>query len=131
GATVGRPTSDDVIALRNQYRSERFAPDCVKIFLDGVPTDSHTAAMLEDYMPVEGREGRSKGILMVDPAELNAAVTAFDAAGLTVKFHAAGDAAVRTALDAIAVARKANGMSGQRHSVGHITFADLSDLKRA
>lgn len=131
GATVGRPTSDDVIALRNQYRSERFAPDCVKIFLDGVPTDSHTAAMLEDYMPVEGREGRSKGILMVDPAELNAAVTAFDAAGLTVKFHAAGDAAVRTGLDAIAAARKANGMSGQRHSVGHITFADLSDLKRA
>lgn len=131
GATVGRPTSDDVIAVRNQYRSERFAPDCVKIFLDGVPTDSHTAAMLDDYMPVEGREGRSKGILMVEPEELNAAVIAFDAAGLTVKFHAAGDAAVRTGLDAIAAARKANGMSGQRHSVGHITFAELSDLKRA
>lgn len=131
GATVGMPTADDVIAIRNRYRSARFDPDCIKIFMDGVPTDSHTAAMLDDYMPVEGREGRSKGILMVEQEKLNAAVTAFDAQGFTVKFHAAGDGAVRSALDAIEAARKANGMGGRRHSVGHITFAHPDDLKRA
>ena len=42
-----------------------------------------------------------------------------DAMSLTVKFHSAGDAAVRQGLDAIEAARKNNGFSGQYHNTGH------------
>ena len=41
-----------VIESRNRYARPLVSPDCVKIFLDGVPTDGHTAAMLEPYADV-------------------------------------------------------------------------------
>ena len=55
----------------------------------------------------------------------------FDTRGLTVKFHAAGDAAVRAGLDAIEAARAANGFSGLLHDVGHNSFVQMSDIGRA
>ncbi len=58
-------------------------------------------------------------------------VTHFDAMGMTVKFHAAGDAAVREALDAIEAARKTNGYSGLLHDPGHNSFVHIEDVKRA
>ena len=58
----------------------------------------------------------------VKQEDLEAAVTRFDNMGLTVKFHAAGDAAVRGRdSNAIAAARKTNGFSAQMHNVGHRT----------
>jgi len=124
----------DVIANRKQYERDRLALDCVKIFLDGVPTDSHTAAMLEPYAGTvaERDDDASRyGLLLVEQSVTNEAVTRFDKEGLTIKFHAAGDAAVRSGLDAIEAARKANGMSPQRHNVGHCTFVASEDLARA
>ena len=91
------PSAEAVIAARNRYARDRLATDCVKIFLDGVPTDSHTAAMLQPYHDaIEGRtdEAGRMGMLMVEQKALDEAVTRFDRMGLTVKFHAAGDAAV-------------------------------------
>jgi predicted amidohydrolase YtcJ len=126
--------AERAIATRNLYARPKVAPDCVKIFLDGVPTDGHTAAMLEPYADtVAGRDDAAgrKGILLVEQPVLDAAVTRFDAMGLTVKFHAAGDAAVRAGLDAIAAARRANGFTGQMHNVGHCTFVAAEDLTRA
>jgi len=122
-----------LIANRQTYARERFSPSCIKIILDGVPTDSHTAAMLADYVPIPGRneEGRTRGLLFVDPADLNVMLTRFDSMGMTVKMHAAGDAAVREGLDAIEAARKANGFSGLLHNVGHNSFVDMADIKRA
>jgi predicted amidohydrolase YtcJ len=130
----GEESGEAMIAARNRYSRERLSLDCVKIFLDGVPTDSHTAAMLDPYMgTVSGREDEAsrKGMLMVKQDVLDAAVTRFDRMGLTVKFHAAGDAAVRAGLNAIEAARKANGFSGQMHDVGHCTFVSKEDLPRA
>jgi predicted amidohydrolase YtcJ len=130
----GSEEADEVIAMRNLYARARVAPDCVKIFLDGVPTDSHTAAMLEPYtgaLPGRDDEASRRGMLLVKQDVLNEAVTRFDRMGLTVKFHAAGDAAVRAGLDAIAAARRANGFSGQMHNVGHCTFVAKEDIARA
>ncbi|MEJ1962722.1 MAG: amidohydrolase [Gammaproteobacteria bacterium] len=130
----GSQTFDSVVAARNLYARDRLSPDCIKIFLDGVPTDSHTAAMLEPYEgTVAGRadEASQRGILMVEQQALNAAVARFDRMGLAVKFHAAGDAAVRAGLNAIEAARKENGYSGRLHDVGHCTFVAKSDLQRA
>jgi predicted amidohydrolase YtcJ len=70
-------------------------------------------------------------MLLVDQPALNEAVTRFDRMGLTVKFHAAGDAAVRAGLNAIEAARKANGFSGLMHNVGHCTFVSKEDIARA
>jgi len=130
----GNAESERAIAQRNLYARTNVSPSCVKIFLDGVPTDSHTAAMLEPYADtLKNRNDRAAlyGLLLVKPDVLNAAVTRFDRMGLTVKFHAAGDAAVREGLDAISAARKANGFSGLMHNVGHCTFVAKDDIARA
>ena len=122
----GRP---EYIEMRNLYARERFSPTCIKMFLDGVPTDGHTAAMLDPYEHTQGMDAqRARGLLLVPPATLNAAVIDFDRLGFTVKFHAAGDGAVRAGLDAIAAARKANGFSGLLHEVGHDSFVEMSDI---
>lgn len=124
----------EVIERRNFFAAGRVVPDGVKMFLDGVPTDGHTAAMLEPYADTAG--GRDDhagqhGILQIPPAVLNEAVAGFDRMGLTVKFHAAGDAAVRAALDAIGFAREQNGFGPQMHNIGHCTFVAKEDIQRA
>ncbi len=131
---AGSDEAEAAIATRNLYARPRVAPDCVKIFLDGVPTDGHTAAMLEPYAgTIAGRDDDAArlGLLLVKPDALNAVVTRFDDLGLTVKFHAAGDAAVRAGLDAIEAARRQNGFSGLMHNVGHCTFVAPTDIARA
>lgn len=122
----------DYIKLRNLYERERLSPTCIKLALDGVPTDGHTAAMLEPYENTGGLDdARAKGILMVPAEELNALVTQWDKWGFSVKLHTAGDGAVRAGLDAIAAARKTNGFSGQLHEVAHNSFVHMNDIRRA
>ena len=122
----------DYIALRNLYARERFAPSCIKMFLDGVPTDAHTAAMVEQYADTTNpNDPRAKGLLLIPQEQLNEALVRFDAQGFTVKMHAAGDGAVRAGLDAIAAARKTNGFSGLLHEVAHDSFVQVSDIERA
>ena len=129
----GVEQAEALIAARRQHERALLTLDCVKIFLDGVPTDSHTAAMLEPYEgTIEGRddEASRRGLLLVAPEVLNQAVARFDKQGLRVKFHAAGDASVRAGLDAIAYARQQNGMGGPRHDVGHCTYVAPEDMPR-
>jgi predicted amidohydrolase YtcJ len=130
----GNAADEAVIMSRNFYARDRVAPVCVKAILDGVPTDSHTAAMVEPYgSEMEGRsdDAARYGLLLVEPAVLNEAVTRFDRMGLAMKFHAAGDAAVRAGLNAIEAARKSNGFSGLLHDVAHCTFVHEDDVGRA
>ena len=129
----GRPgATPDHVAQRNLYARERLSPTCIKLALDGVPTDGHTAAMVEPYEHTEGLDGdRAKGLLTVPAQTLNTLVSELDALGFTVKMHAAGDGAVRAGLDAIEAARKANGFSGQLHEVAHNSFVQMSDIRRA
>ncbi len=117
---------ESFIAARRTYAGPRFSTDCVKIILDGVPTESHTAAMLEPY-----EDSKKKGLLMIPQDVLERAVTRFDRQGLHIKFHAAGDAAVRAAIDAVATAREINGFGGSMHDVGHNSFVNLADIPRA
>ncbi len=130
----GNTEDEAVIMTRNLYARDRVAPVCVKMILDGVPTDSHTAAMLEPYgSKIEGRtdDAARYGMLLVEQKVLNEAVTRFDDMGLAVKFHAAGDGAVHAGLNAIEAARKANGFSGLLHDVAHCTFVAKADVGRA
>jgi len=131
-ADVNR-VSETLIAERASYDQARFSANCVKIFLDGVPTESHTGAMLEPYEDAGMDESDSrpkKGLLLIPQDTLNEAVARFDRQGLLIKFHAAGDAAVRSAIDAVTAARKTNGFGGPMHHVGHSTFVDMADIPR-
>jgi predicted amidohydrolase YtcJ len=123
------PYFDEVIAKRDRYARPRFHPSCVKVFVDGVPTEGRTAAMLAPYAGGDPK-APPLGLLLVEPKALNAAVARWDALGLTALFHAAGDGAVRASLDSIEYARRLNGPHGPRHQVGHATFIAREDFAR-
>jgi predicted amidohydrolase YtcJ len=126
----GNSELDATIADILKYTRERFKPTCIKVFADGVPTDSHTGAMLQAYQAGQPN-APAKGLLLFDPEALNPQMAKWDKLGLTVLFHAAGDWAVRASLDAVDYARKQNGYGGPMHQVGHLTFVDPADLPRA
>lgn len=134
---VPRPSKSDplpevsqYIAMRDRYRSANVNSSGIKIFLDGVPTASRTAAMLDPYVPEHGEHEPNYGQLHVEPQHLADTVTAYDKAGFTVKIHAAGDRSIRVALDAIEQARKQNGYSGLRHELAHAEFIHPADIAR-
>ena len=86
--------------------------------------------MLEPYLDARGRPGRNRGPAYFEQGNLNRIVTAADAAGLTVHIHAIGDRAVRSALDAIAAAGRANGFTDNRHQIAHLELIDPADFPR-
>ncbi|MDC8830249.1 amidohydrolase [Alteromonas gilva] len=127
---------DDALAKmrvnRNKFARDNIKPDCIKLALDGVPTDGHTAAMLEPYQGAHNDAGHGdKGITMIPQEKLNRILVKADNSGFTVKMHAAGDAAVRSAMDGIAATRKANGFSGNLHDIAHNSFVNMDDINRA
>jgi predicted amidohydrolase YtcJ len=127
----GHEESMALLRDRNFYAKGRFSPRCVKIVLDGVPTESHTAAMLAPYADSRHGGHSDTGLLMVPQDVLNQAVAEFDREGLLIKFHAAGDGAVRAAVDSVAYAREVNGTGGLMHDVGHNSFVDPAEFPRA
>lgn len=117
----------DQIDRLEEWRSQGacgYRPTAVKMMLDGV-VENFTASMLEPYAQVGGT-----GIDMIDPAELKRIVTRLDAAGFQCHFHAIGDAAVRSGLDAVEAARMTNGWSDLRHSISHIQVIHPADIGR-
>ncbi len=136
GCIVWGPNSENsegLIAERQAWAGGRLQLDCVKMFLDGVPLEGHTAAMLAPYQRAEGASefvGPDAGLKLIPEAKLFPAVAAFDRQGLLVKFHAAGDGSVREAADAIAYARHVNGGAGPHHEIAHNTFVDPADVPR-
>lgn len=112
-------------SLRDQYTKGRVRATTVKIMQDGV-MENYTAAMLEPYLG----QGGKRGIPMVEPQALKAAVAALDAADFQVHFHAIGDAAIRQSLDAVEEALTQNGNRGNRHHISHLELIDPEDIPR-
>ncbi|HEX6230388.1 MAG TPA: amidohydrolase family protein [Actinomycetota bacterium] len=125
----GSEQIDDLLGDRERGRAGRFAATAVKIMQDGV-VENFTAATLTPYLDAQGRETGNRGKSFVDPEELGRAVTRLDAEGFQVHFHALADRAVREALDAIEVARDANGPSDLRHHLAHIQVLHPDDRPR-
>jgi predicted amidohydrolase YtcJ len=119
----------DLLERRRQGAGGRFQATAVKMMLDGV-AETHTAAMLEPYLEHDGCVGEETGLDLIDPDELPRFVTALDAEGFQVHFHALGDRAVRNALDAVEAAQGANGRSGRRHHLAHLQVVHPDDLAR-
>jgi predicted amidohydrolase YtcJ len=120
----------DFLAERREVAGpSRFRATSVKIMQDGV-CENHTAAMLTPYLGGHGHPAGSMGTSFFGPEELKEAVTAIDARGFQVHFHAIGDRAVREALDAVAAARAANGPAAARHHIAHLQVVHPDDLPR-
>ncbi|MBA8824591.1 hypothetical protein FHX42_001938 [Saccharopolyspora lacisalsi] len=97
----------------------------VKFFVDGV-VENRTAALLEPYADTSC--GHGQPVWSAD--ELARAATAFDADGFQLHFHAIGDAAVRVALDAVAVTERVNPSRDRRPVIAHAQLVDAADLAR-
>lgn len=97
----------------------------VKFFTDGI-VESGTALLLAEYCD----SPHDLGLAVWEPAELLAAVTAFDAGGFQVHIHAVGDGGVRMALDAIEHARRNNRPWSRRPVVSHLQLISDEDLPR-
>jgi predicted amidohydrolase YtcJ len=116
---------EEVLTNRHQYESEHVKNSAIKIFVDGV-LEGETAAILDPYIGMQGNRGE----LILEPEELNAAVTRFDAMGMQVHMHAIGDRAVRAGLDAIEAAQRENGRLDNRHHISHLQMINVDDIDR-
>jgi predicted amidohydrolase YtcJ len=119
---------DELLALREQYRSRHLLPDAAKIMLDGVPP-ARTAAMLEPYLPDAARGCCYCGSTTMTVPQVARALADCEKRGIRVKIHCAGDGAVRAALDAIDVLRSFNG-PGLMHHIAHASFIAEEDVPR-
>jgi len=111
-------------ALGARWSGPLLRTGIAKGMLDGT-VDAATAAMLEPYAIGEGR-----GLPRWTAADLNDAVSRYDAAGIQVELHAIGDLAVRMALDAFEEAAQRNGPRDRRHRVEHLEVPHPDDLPR-
>ena len=122
---MGLEQIEDFKRLRKEYSSGNVVAGTVKIMQDGV-MENYTAAMSEPYYV----DGSPTGIPMVEPTFLKEVVTALDAEGFQVHFHAIGDAAITHCLDAVAAAIGVNGNSHRRHHISHLQAIHPNDLSR-
>jgi len=117
----------DLVNRRKAFAGTSVAADCVKIVLDGA-YGSHTVALLEPYSDEPEKFGH--GQLFLAPGRLGRVVAHLDAEGFQVHVHALGDGAVRASLDALAEARRVNGVRDSRHMLAHLAIIDPADLPR-
>ena len=119
----------EVVAAGEAATHGRLAAKSVKFFVDGI-IENGTALMTEPYLAVDGGATNNRGLPMVDPDVMIAAVVELDRLGWQCHFHAIGDGAVRLALDAIEAARRRNGAGDGRHHIAHLEVINPADLAR-
>ena len=112
--------------IREQQPQNHVRTSTVKIMQDGV-IEVHTAALLEPY---SDRKDGHRGELFNSPDQLNQTVNRLDKAGFQIHFHAIGDNAIRTSLDALEQARKTNSKPDNRHHISHLQQFNPADMPR-
>jgi predicted amidohydrolase YtcJ len=129
---VSSPLTEDVLdrleAIRTKYSDDPlFKTGPLKIWLDGT-VDSQTAAMLAPY----ATRSEISAAPTITADDLNRMIRLADAREWQVMTHAAGDRAVRMALDAYQHAARANltPARGRRHRIEHAENVDPADLRR-
>ena len=125
----GAEQIDELVERRARTASSRYRPTSVKLMQDGV-LENGTGAVLEPYLDRDGRPTTNRGLSMIDPDALGDAVARLDALGFQAHVHAIGERAVREALDAVEVARRANGPTDTRPHIAHIQVIHPDDIGR-
>ena len=118
---------DELRTRREAARDGDFRATSVKIMVDGV-CETFTAAMSRAYLGQTG-SGDHRGTLFLEPDELVDSVRRLDDDDFQVHFHAIGDRAVSSALDAIE-ALDPGRRRRNRHHLAHLQFVAPSDLGR-
>jgi predicted amidohydrolase YtcJ len=118
----------DLVA-RRERSAPGFRPTSVKLMLDGV-AENFTASVLDPYLDDKGDITTNRGIDFIDPDDLREIVTILDRHDFQCHFHAVGDGAVHSALNAIEAALEENGASMNRHHIAHIQFVYPDDVPR-
>jgi predicted amidohydrolase YtcJ len=121
-----------LLARRERAAVGTFRATSVKMMLDGV-CETLTAAMTEPYAgQPPGRT--SRGDLFVPPEDAAEATRLLSREGFQVHFHAIGDRAVHTALNAVTsaahVAPPGARSADLRHHIAHLQFIRPEDLDR-
>ncbi|MDQ1074923.1 MULTISPECIES: amidohydrolase [Microbacterium] len=117
---------EDLCATRDRLaRGGRIDGGTVKVMVDGM-VENRTAAMLD---PFEGHS-HDRGVQFIPQEDLDELSVALDAAGFQIHFHAVGDGAVRSCLDALAIVRQRRGASPHRHHIAHLDIVDDADIPR-
>jgi hypothetical protein len=116
---------EQLLEMRSEPEGS-YRPLTVKLMLDGV-IENHTASMLEPYV---GGDESNTGIDFIAPQELDQIVIHLDSLGFSCHFHAIGDAAVRSALNAVEAAQASNGRGRNRHHIAHIQVVHPDDIPR-
>ncbi len=111
-----------------QFSAGQFRATTVKLMLDGV-CETFTAAMSAPYLDRHGHPTGHQGRLFIDPETLRSAASRLGAAGFQLHFHAIGDRAVSTALDAIEALPEAQRQAA-RHHLAHLQFIAPRDMGR-
>lgn len=112
-------------AWRAAHRGPDFHLNAAKVFMDG-GLENRTAAMLAPYADRLGGNAPT----MFTPDQIAALFPALDALRFQIHVHCIGDAAVRTTLDGIETARKANGFWPALHQIAHCEVVHPDDLPR-
>jgi predicted amidohydrolase YtcJ len=123
---------DQLIDDRHRLEAAGLRAASVKIMMDGI-AETFTATIgtpYGDQVHCPCARGSDHGLAFLDRVQAIEAVTALDAAGFQVHFHAIGDLAVHDALDSVEAARRANGMNDLRHQVAHLQLVRPEDRPR-
>ncbi len=118
-------TLDRTIAERGKFASEHVDTGRIKIWLDGAPLPPH---MTQSDLNSDGSVDDTNILVAAD--QLVEVIGRFDAAGLSVKVHCAGEGSVRAALDAFETVRQSEASNGPTHEIAHCTFIHDEDYKR-
>ncbi len=112
-------------AARERFSDDRLRVAPIKLYIDDV-IEPWTAAMLEPYANRPGERGE----LFWDPTEFGELITELERQDFQCHIHATGDRGIRTALDAIQIAREANGPGDRRHMMIHTECLTEQDVPR-
>ena len=107
------------------YHDDRFRVGPIKLYIDDV-IEPHTAAMLEPY----ANRPDTRGETFYPPEEFAELIVELERRGFQTFTHATGDRGIRTVLDAVAHARRANGPRDARHQIVHVECVHPDDLAR-
>lgn len=97
----------------------------VKIGIDGV-LSTRTAALLQPYAD----DADESGLPSLPQEQLDALVSAYNAAGFPVAIHAIGDRGVRMSLDAFERSQGTNGAMPHPNRIEHIEVLEPTDAPR-
>ncbi|MDP9327733.1 MAG: amidohydrolase, partial [Actinomycetota bacterium] len=116
---------DEFEEARRTYDDDRFRVGPVKLYIDDV-AESHTAALLEPYAD----DPSTSGGMFYEPPAFADAIVELERRGFQTFTHAIGDRGIRTALDAVAHARRTHGPRDARHQLVHVELVHPEDLGR-